>query len=176
MGKYETNYEVLPVSRRDLRGYAKYIRDSFGITTIQFPVVEFLEVLNGFGIYSDIIADEEWDQCFGKNEHAEYNLVTHVISIKESVYERARRGYGRDRFTIAHEIAHAFLLDDEELKVAKVRGGQAIPLCRNPEWQADCLAGELLIPYHLCKEMSPEEIYVQCQVSFDAAKYQKSKF
>lgn len=176
MGKYETNYEVPPVSRKNLRVFAKLLRDSFGIKTIKFPVIEFLEALDGFGVYYDIVDDAEWNQCFGVNEHAEYNLVTRTISIKESVYNHAIAGYGRDRFTIAHEIAHALLLDDSELKVAKIRGKQAIPLFRNPEWQADCLAGELLMPYHKCKNMTVTEIAETCQVSLDAAICQKSKF
>ena len=48
MGKYETNYEVPPVSRKNLRVFAKLLRDSFGIMTIIFPVIEFLEALDGF--------------------------------------------------------------------------------------------------------------------------------
>lgn len=174
--KYETNYEVSPVSRNDLRLFARYIRDRFKIRTTKFPVIEFLESLYEFGIYCDFIDDTEWNRQFGENEHAEYNLTNRIISIKESVYNRAVAGYGRDRFTIVHEIAHALLLDSSDLKVAKIRGQKEIPLFRNPEWQADCLAGELLIPYHICKNMSVEEIVHVCQVSYDAALFQKSKF
>jgi len=39
----------------------------------------------------------------------------------------------------------------------------------DPEWQADCFAGELLMPYHLIQEMSKEEIMQKCKVSFTAA-------
>jgi Zn-dependent peptidase ImmA (M78 family) len=45
----------------------------------------------------------------------------------------------------------------------------------DPEWQADCLAGELLMPYDLIKGMSDEEVALQCGVTMAAAKYQLSK-
>lgn len=174
--KYESNYEVPPLGRKDLRRIAKIIRGRLGVKTICFPVVELLETLGEMGIDSDIVDRSQWEKIFGSNEHAEYDLSTHIISIREDIYARAVEGYGRDRFTIAHEIAHAFLLDDKHIKVAKIRGETSIPLWRNPEWQADCLAGELLVPYGLCKDMNVVEIAEKCKVSSDAAFYQKSRF
>lgn len=176
MPRYESNYEVPPVSRADLRNYAKSLRDGLGIKTVCFPIINLLEAMFEIGIHYDVIDDGEWDQMHGDNEHAEYNLTTHIISIKESVFVRAVNGHGRDRFTIAHEISHALLLDDKDIRVAKNRGERQSPIYKNPEWQADCLAGELLIPYHLCKNMNLLEIVEQCQVSIDAAQFQKSKF
>ena len=166
--KYESNYEVPPLGRKDLRWVAKIIRNRLGVETICFPVVELLETLGEIGIYYDIVDCSQWGKIFGANEHAEYDLSTHIISIREDVYERAVKGLGRDRFTIAHEIAHAFLLDDKHIKVAKTRGKTSIPLWQNPEWQADCLAGELLVPYDLCREMTVAEIVEKCKVSLDA--------
>ena len=174
--KYETNYEVPSLGRKDLRRFAKVIRISLGGESICFPVVELLETLGEMGIYYDIVDRSQWNKIFGANEHAEYDLSTHIISIREDVYEGAVKGLGRDRFTIAHEIAHALLLDDKHIKLAKTRGKTSISLWQNPEWQADCLAGELLVPCDLCREMSITEIAEKCKVSLDAAIYQKSKF
>ena len=174
--KYATDYEVPPLSRKDLRYLAKEFRRYLKIKTICFPIVELLEMLFQIGVNYDIIDNAEWEKEFGNQKHAEYNLSTRTINIKEDIYNRAVLGHGRDRFTIAHEIAHVILLDDKAIKLAKKRGDTTIPLCKNPEWQADCLAGELLIPYHLCKDMDAYEISQKCRVSLDAAIYQKSKF
>ena len=45
----------------------------------------------------------------------------------------------------------------------------------DPEWQAKCFAGELLVPAHLMKGCSAEEIVEECGVSYDAAKIQYRK-
>lgn len=109
-----------------------------------------------------------------KNAHAFYRLDKRIIYIRESIFERACQGKGRDRFTIAHEIAHAMLLD--EAKINFNRSSGKLPCYKDPEWQANCLAGELLIPYELCKDMSVDEIVKKCGVSYEAARYQKSHF
>lgn len=176
MGKYDSNYEVPPVSRRDLRSYAKRLREQLGVNTPYFPIIPFLEALQSLGIGYDIVDDNEWIREFGSDKHAEYNLADHIIYIKQEIYDRAVNDKGRDRFTIAHEIAHALLLDGHSICVARRSPNSALPIYKNPEWQADCLAGELLIPCHLCKGMSIAQIVDQCKVSYDSARMQKSKF
>lgn len=46
---------------------------------------------------------------------------------------------------------------------------------RDPEWQAKCFAGELLIPAHLMVGCSIEESVDKCGVSYDAAEIQYRK-
>ena len=177
MVKYKSSYEVPPLRRIDLRRYARSVRRDLGLlNTHYFPIVELLEALHQMGIEQDIIDDLTWDKQYGKEKHAVYSLTDRIINIKESVYNGAVNDCGRDRFTIAHEIAHVLLLDNHEIKVAKIRDGNDLPPYRDPEWQADCLAGELLMPYHLCKDMSISEIVKMCKVSLSAAHFQKSKY
>ncbi len=176
MIQYSSNYEVAPCSRLDLRNYAKQLRQTLGIDTPYFPICQLLEVLPNFGIQYDYIDDATWDFVYGKDNHARYDLTTKTISVKESVYERALQNHGRDRYTIAHEIAHALLLDGNNITLNRASTDKQSKLYTNPEWQADCLAGELLMPQHLCKNMSVEEIIVSCAVSYEAANYQKRKF
>ena len=47
--------------------------------------------------------------------------------------------------------------------------GGKIRSFEDPEWQAKCFAGELLIPAHLVGDLTPEEISEKCGVSYDAA-------
>ena len=116
MIQYSSNYEVAPCSRLDLRNYAKQLRQTLGIDTPYFPICQLLEVLPNFGIQYDYIDDATWDFVYGKDNHARYDLTTKTISVKESVYERALQNHGRDRYTIAHEIAHALLLDGNNIE------------------------------------------------------------
>jgi Zn-dependent peptidase ImmA (M78 family) len=129
----------------------------------------------GKNITYDVIDDITWDRYLNKNAHASYNLEKKVIYIRESIFERACQGKGRDRFTIAHEIAHAMLLEKAKINFNRSSSNK-IPSYKDPEWQANCLAGELLIPYERCKNMSVDEIVKNCGVSYQAARYQKNHF
>lgn len=177
MPKYQSNYVVPPLSRKEIREFAESVRKMFGIyNNTYFPVTRVLEVLGLMEINFEIIAEMEWLRTYGGETQAFYSLSEHTIKIRQSVYDCDNKDHGRDRFTIAHEIAHALLLNNHSIKVAKNRNVEDTPIWCNPEWQADCLAGELLVPYHLCKDMTIEEIMEKCKVSFKAASYQKSKF
>jgi hypothetical protein len=67
----------------------------------------------------------------------------------------------QDYFHIPHSISFA-------------RG--KIPRYRDPEWQANTFAGELMAPYELVKDMSAEEIAVKCKMSRQAAKIQYNEY
>lgn len=178
MVDYSSAFEVPPMSRGDLRKIAQSLRNLLNVKTPYFPIIGLLESMDVlFGIDYDYIDDVEWDKRYGKHVHAQYDLDKKTIFIKESVYERANQNYGRDRFTIAHEIAHAILISDNKVKFCRVdKSAERIPLYKNPEWQADCLAGELLVPYSLCRNMSEMQIVRECAVTRSAAHIQKSKF
>lgn len=165
------DYSVAPRSREDLRNLAAQIRKVLGLEdALYFPIVELLDVfeetLPGFS-YS-IIEDDE----LPPNKHAETNVYTGEIRIKQSVYEGARRGCGRDRMTIAHEFSHFMTLCFLGFKLSRTIGGGKLRAYEDPEWQAKCLAGELLIPHDLVRGMSANEVARKCGVSMTAAKYQ----
>ena len=164
------DYSVEPRSRSDLRHLASEIRKALRLDDqLYFPIVELLDVLeetlDGFS-YS-IIPDDE----LSPNKHADTNVYTGEIRIKESVYNGARRGNGRDRMTIAHELSHYMTLCFLGLKLSRTIGGGKLKAYEDPEWQAKCLAGELLIPYRLTIGMTTDEIIEKCGVSRSAARY-----
>lgn len=42
----------------------------------------------------------------------------------------------------------------------------------NPEWQADCFAGEFLMPHDEIAKLTTSEVMEYCKVSEQAANYQ----
>lgn len=170
----ETDYIVQGTSRNNLRKLARNIRKMFGLDNeLYFPIVEsldvFSEVFRGFSY--EIVEDSE----LPRGVHADTDVRTGHIRIKESIYERACDGAGRDRMTIAHEIGHYLTLCVCGFKLQRnYEPEKEIPAYKNPEWQAKCFAGELMIPAHLVKGMNAVEISIKCGVSLDAANVQWS--
>ena len=106
------------------------------------------------------------------NLHGETYPSKNVIRIREDVYERAINGEGRDRMTIAHEIGHLLLHEDTEISLCRADPYQHMKPYEDPEWQADCLGGELLASSYLIRGMSPLEVVTKCAVSLQAAQIQ----
>lgn len=142
--------------------------------SIKFPIVELLDIL------SEVLENFSYeivpDDALPSDTHADIDILTGHIKIKETVYERACDGEGRDRMTIAHEIGHFFTICFCGFKLQRNFDNKPVPAYKDPEWQAKCFAGELMIPYHLVKDMSPKEIEKVCGVSADAATYQYNHF
>lgn len=127
------------------------------------------EIFDSFSY--EIIEDTE----LPLNVHADTDIVGCHIRIKNSVYEGACNGNGRDRMTVAHEIAHFLLLCVNGLKLERNFSGKRLKAYNDPEWQAKALAGELMCALHLIKNMTVDEIMKQCGVSESAAKYHYQK-
>ena len=140
---------------------------------LYFPIVEVLEMLHKFDedAHFEVVEADELEE----NEHAVTDIITKTIKIRSDVYEGACNGVGRDRMTIAHEFAHFITLCVCGFRLARSFGDVDIPPYRDPEWQAKCLAGELMIDSDLVKGMSSFEVSEKCGVSFDAADFQLSK-
>lgn len=74
------------------------------------------------------------------------------VLVSESTYSNACDGYGRARFTIAHECYHG-IRHREQIRRVLLHRGEAvfyrradIPPFRDPEWQADRFAAGVLMP------------------------------
>ncbi len=158
-----------PTSRVKLRAMAKKLRVLTKTPEDEpFPVVPFLEiVLKAWDYEMDIVPDEDM-----KTTYAETIPSLKIFRIRESVYNNAIEGSPRDRFTIAHEIGHLFLHDD--VSVSFARNEKSIPAYKDPEWQANTFAAELLVPYSQIKGMAVEEISKKYIVSKKVAQIQAS--
>lgn len=53
-----------------------------------------------------------------------------------------------------------------------MEAGEKVPTYKDPEWQANTLAAELLMPIHLIKGKAIQEIAYKCEVSYTAAAIQ----
>lgn len=170
-------YYCQPLSRADLRNYAKIIRSTLQLEDPCFPVIRFLELLhlliNDEELHFQIIDDSEWNQP--KERHAYYDATESCIYIRESIYNGACAGNGRDRMTIVHECAHVLLIKHSHVTLARAFDDRDIPAYCDPEWQAKCLAGELMVPADLVKGWTAKQIADSCGVSITAAHFQLSK-
>ena len=169
-----TEYIVEPKSRQNLRNLTLILRKFLNLENEKyFPITELLDVLAEiFDNFSyEIVEDNELP--FGT--HADTNTLTGHIRIRESVYEGACNGNGRDRMTIAHELGHYFTICFCGFKLERNFANKKVKTYSDPEWQAKCFAGELLVPAHLMKGCSVEEIVEECGVSYDAAEIQYRK-
>lgn len=163
-----SNYMVEAKSRANLRSLARVLREHLHLDDVlYFPIVELLDVMTE--LFDDFNYEVVEDKVLSKKVHADTDIRTGHIRIKESVYEGACNGEGRDRMTIAHEIGHYFTLCFCGFRLERNFSGGKIPAFCDPEWQAKCFAGELMVPAHRVKGMNEYEIADQCGVSYDAA-------
>ncbi len=131
-----------------------------------FPIAEFIEW--GLGDPNNNFDYEIVPEREMKNTYGITNTSSNIMKIREDVYEGAVNGIPRHRFTLCHELGH-FLLH-QPILVSYARGD--IPIYCRPEWQANTFAGELMAPYHLVKNMTPNEISERCGMSKTAANIQ----
>ena len=109
-------------------------------------------------------------EIYGK--YAETTPSRKLIQIRCDVYERAVAGSARDRFTIAHEIGHLLLHNEEDISFSRMEHKTAIPKYLDPEWQANTFAAEFLMNANLIKGMTAEQVSCLCGTSFQTAEIQ----
>ncbi|MBP2659688.1 MAG: ImmA/IrrE family metallo-endopeptidase [Firmicutes bacterium] len=155
------------LSRVKIRNLTRELREMVGVQKdLYFPIVPFIEWVlgdpdNDFSY--EIIPVTEMKDTYGTT-----NTESNIMRIREDVYVGAIERNPRDRFTLCHELGH-FLLHQPQF-ISFARGG--VPVYRQPEWQANTFAAELMAPYDLVKDMSPDEISVKCGMSMMAANIQ----
>ena len=165
--------EVPPLSIKQIRQIAANVRNSLGIKKPYFPIIDVLELVlpKIYPNYSFIIGD---NSEMGNNHGLTYTNEK-IIVLKEEVYDSACDGKGRDRMTATHEFSHLIL--HQNIPFARSTSSDLISAFRSSEWQANCLAGELLVSY---QHINICENYIQAAkifgVSEIAAKYQWGKF
>lgn len=135
-----------------------------------FPAMQVLEhvmplVFEGF--YCEIVPRED----FPPEKHADTDVANRCIRVREDIYARAADGYGRDRMTIVHEIAHYILLVVCGVRFDRAFGDEPVERYKDPEWHAKALAGEIMCPVQLIGDLSAEQVVKACGVSYDAARY-----
>ena len=162
-----------PQSREDFRKFAKAIRRKYGYEKeIYFPIEKLFDQISvDFDFDYELVDDNE----FKPNEFAITVLNENKIYFKTSLYEKAMKGDGFGRMTLAHELEHilSFKLFDIQLYRKILPNDKAY---KDPEWHAKCFGGELLMDYELTNKLSVEEIVDKCGVTYDAAMYRVYKY
>lgn len=135
---------VPPLSRARIRAFADVVRTKLGGESAFFPIVETLEL-----VLPRLDDDYVFEVC-SKGEMGNNHGLTfpqqRKIQIREDIYIGACDGNGRDRFTLAHELGHLLIHADVKPQFARRSSEGEVKTYMTSEWQADCFAGELLMP------------------------------
>ena len=159
-------HRASPRSKRNIREFANKIRRMTGVKdSEQLNIISCLELFCS-GVETEytleIVPEEEL-----RNAYAQTIPSQKVVLIREDVYYGALSGNARDRFTLAHELGHVFLHNDNTVVLS--RGSENIPIYENPEWQANTFAAEFLVPTNKAKNMNAFEIVARYNCSFEVA-------
>lgn len=166
-------FKASPLSRRDIRNFAADLRRRLQLDPAkQVDILWLLEdimplILNDADFHLEIVPCDDMGDV-----HALTAVDRHTIYVREDIYERAARGYGRDRFTITHELGHYLLHDGIAIGLARKGQSENVPRYCDPEWQADCFSGEFLMPAEHIQHMTVESIARTYGVSTQAATFQ----
>ena len=167
-------YKADPVSRENIRRFIRGLKRKVGLEyELYFPILPFVE-----NVLPLLIPDFQFE-VVPENEmggkHGETYPSKNIMRIREDVYLRAAAGEGRDRLTIAHEVGHLFMHEDDSIALCRLAPYEQLKPFEDPEWQADCFGGELLMYHPLIKCLTPAEIAEKCGVTPRAARVQSSK-
>lgn len=160
----EIQYAAAPLSRPKIRKLTETIRRFSTEDPPRFDIVRFVEKR-----LPEL--DDEFlfalDDELPLDTHACTDIRARSIIMRPEIYDRAVAGHGRDRMTLAHELGH--LLLHSEIRLMRRLGDAPLVAFCDPEWQAKCFAGELLISYrHYPKNKHPEEAATLFGVSLDS--------
>ncbi len=165
------SYVATPTSRKKIRVIAQTLRKLSGLEDkIYVPIIHLLE------LWLPIVEENFTYEVVSKTELDGEYAVTYPeqnkIAIREDVYERACNGVPRDRFTIAHEIGHLLLHSPGTIKLARGIESNKVPAYKDPEWQANTFAAELLAPPSIINGLSKEAVVRECGVSLRVGEIQ----
>lgn len=171
MGKY---YIARPTSRRKIRNFANEIRRFFKLENcLEFPVVEVFEFLSNLGLFTfEILPKEDMGNKYGETFPEENH-----IKIREDIYDKACEGVPFGKSTLAHELYHLFFHKETSISLCRTEGQLAErKTYEDPEWQADCFAGELMVSKELVKDMKVGQVVKKCNVTPKMARCQLDKY
>jgi hypothetical protein len=164
----ETFQEASPISRAELEDIGWKVRELLGFTSNKWlPVPHIIEhmlpTLYGDEFTFRVGTHRELGDNHGFWDPNECELV-----LREDVYDRLVEGHGRDRMTGVHEMSHLILHPKNRL-FRRMREERPPPF-RDPEWQAKCLAGTIMMPVRMLSDCgSCAEVMRQFGVSEAAA-------
>ena len=165
--KMQIQYKTDPISTSELRLIAKKVRQKFNLDkSLYFPILTIVDDFCIDGLLDYQVLSED-DERLPKDVLSSYSIQDNLILIKESVYREVCNNVGRSRFTLAHEFAHYLLFYIKKFHYSETL--EKPKAYEDPEWQANMLASELLVPFDETKEMNIKDIEDTCGVSEECA-------
>lgn len=150
------DYKTKPVSRKELRFFALFLRDLCGVPlTGKFPVLTVLERLSDIFPNCNYEVVENYALPRQTVARCIYNeLGGFTIEIKEYVYNQAYEENGACLGFICHEICHILLFNIGYTPVLERSfANNKLPAYESVEWQAKALCGEVMIPFEESRGM-----------------------
>lgn len=173
--KERTETQICNLAREIRRKYGKG-QEYFNI--LRFIEVDLPEIIDNF---SFVILDEEDMRMKGVEALTEVTDKEVVMYVPDDLYTKAKYGVGRARYTLAHEVAHVLMHSEEAAVLARL-GAKVEPTRRyaenrrkDPEWQANEFAAELLLPRKLAIGIGKRDLVERFGVSESVAVIQKRK-
>ena len=160
--------EATPVSLADLEAFGWRIREFSGCTEDRwFPVSHFIEPglqkLIGDNYSFEVHEIEDLG-----DRHGFAVPDDKLIALRLDVYHGVQENRGRDRMTAMHEVAHLFL--HTKTTLSRRMSHAPPPPYRDPEWQAKCLAGIILVPARMVpQDFDALRVTREFGISMDAA-------
>lgn len=167
--------EAAPMSRRQLEDLGWAMRKLVGADQDPwFPVAHVIEKSLP-ALFGEDFAFEIWSRReMGEDQHAFASVDEKLLVLREDVYEGLIAHRGRDRMTAVHELAHLILHPSPRL--SRRMTSAPITAFRDPEWQAKCLAGAIMMPAAMMKDAkSLREVTAEFGVSVAAAAYRANR-
>lgn len=169
-------FQCSPINNRQLIKYSKNIRKLFHISDEEsFPIIDVIEEMQDNPAFLDfnyeIIEDD--NSFFVDGVQALFSFDSNVLYIKESVFDGACSDEPISRFTLTHELCHFFLMKVTGREPKLVKELNKIEYFKDPEWQANRLAGLILVPFNKSIELETEVIMNKYKVSPECAAYSK---
>lgn len=166
-------FEVPYKSKLQIRQYTKYVRHKLKIKGEYVDVVRLVEVQFPHFIPNyrfRVVNDEDIDvNMRGVSACTEVKDGKITMYVLERVYDEALEDRGRARFTLAHEGGHVLMHCTGDITLNRIECPDKLRIPieneRNPEWQADQFAAELLAPFDMIQGMTKNEIMWKFKVS-----------
>jgi hypothetical protein len=151
-------FRAQPLSKAAIGGVADQVRGFLGLADVRyFPVPEVLELLLPKVLDNYVFRVAELEEL--GDMHGMTKPDEREITLRTDVYDRMLGGAGRDRLTGCHEIGHLVL--HPTTSMARRIGDSPIKTYEDPEWQANCFAGSLLMPQRFFREAGSVAVAVE---------------
>jgi Zn-dependent peptidase ImmA (M78 family) len=172
------DFKVPPRSAKDIEALTLAWRDALGSPNEWAPnMLRLLEIelpklpkLGQFALISR--SDLEMGDA---EAYTQFN-PPHIV-VRNSVYQLARKGFGRSRMTLAHELGHLVMHPGaSKLRTDFPSATNHLKFFESAEWQANKFASLFLMPLHIVREFqNASQLSENCQVSLQAAQIRMSE-